>query len=722
MRWSSDQALTLLKDASTPELMALADEQRRARHGRTTYCVHSYNLNTTNLCENRCKLCAFWREREAPTAYVLTLDQARDVLMRIRDWKLTDLHVVGGVIPELNLEYYEKLMHLAKEILPGALIQGMTAVEIRWLADQSGIALRDVLIRLHEAGLGALSGGGAEIFAEAIRGQICTRKIPAADWLAVHETAHTLGIPTNATMLFGHLETNEDIVDHLSRLRSLQDRTGGFQAFIPLPFHPAGTQLGLTRGPSGDRIARVAALSRLFLDNVPHLRMLVNYVDRKVLGALTHGGVDDIGGTSLDERIAKAAGAPDRHRFSSPGEMETFIRSLGLQPVLTNSVYAGTAVSSSGRIVQPTPAACGDLLSAITAGRRLTSAEAVLLYDEAPLGRIGSAALQRRREIVAGRQVTYVIDRNQNVTNICEAKCKFCAFHVTPESGKGFVLSVEEVVGKVRAAARAGATQILLQGGINPACGLPYYEEIFNRIRKETDIWIHSLSPTEIVYFAKQEHLPVRQVLERLIAAGLQSLPGGGAEILVDEVRARVSPGKATAGEWFEVMETAHGLGLKTTATMVYGLGETTVQRVEHLMRVRALQDKTHGFTAFIPWSFQPNRTALDLPEQTGADYLRMVALARVVLDNVPHIQAGWVTEGPDAAQLALSFGADDFGGVLMEEQVVRATGVAYAVTVDQVRDLIRDAGWIPAQRTTQYGSLDNGGRKSVPGAAPCLG
>ncbi len=702
MRWSPDQALKALQSASTAELMALADGQRRARHGCATYYVHSYNLNPTNLCENRCKLCAFWRERDAQTAYVLTLDEARDVLMHVRDWNLTDLHVVGGIIPELDLAYYEKLLRLAKEIIPGALIQGMTAVEIRWLADQAGLAVREVLIRLREAGLGALSGGGAEIFAEEVRERICTRKIPASEWLAVHETAHQLSIPTNATMLFGHLETDADIVDHLSRIRALQDKAGGFKAFIPLPFHPAGTELDIRRGASGDRIARVAALSRLFLDNVPHLRMLVNYVDRKLLGALTQGGVDDIGGTSLDERIAKAAGAPDCHRFSSPKEMEAFIRSLRLLPALTNSVYAGTDAYGKAE-TGASSLSCRDLLSSAAAGKRLTAEEAVWLHDTAPLGHLGVAALQRRREIVAGRRVTFVIDRNLNVTNICEAKCTFCAFHVAPESGQGFTLSVDEIVSKVRAAAQAGATQILLQGGINPACGLAFYEQVFARIRQESPLWIHSLSPTEIVFFAKQERLSVRSVLERLIAAGLQSLPGGGAEILVDAVRARVSPHKTTAGEWLNVMETAHALGLKTTATMVYGLGETTAQRVEHLIRVRELQDRTRGFTAFIPWSFQPNRTALDLPEQTGADYLRMIALSRLVLDNVPHIQAGWVTEGPDAAQLALQFGADDFGGVLMEEQVVRATGVAYAVTADQVQALIREAGWLPAQRTTQY-------------------
>ncbi|MEK7752658.1 MAG: cyclic dehypoxanthinyl futalosine synthase, partial [Acidobacteriota bacterium] len=380
-----------------------------------------------------------------------------------------------------------------------------------------------------------------------------------------------------------------------------------------------------------------------------------------------------------------------------------FIRALGLAPVLTNSAYAGTrAAKKAGR-----GAPCLAILAEAAAGRRLTAREAIRLHDKAPLGLLGKAALKRRRAIVPGDRVTYVFDRNLNVTNICETGCKFCAFHVTPESGKGFTLSVEEIVGKVREASAAGATQVLLQGGLNPACGLAFYETVFARIRAETDIWIHSLSPTEIVYFAKRERLPVRQVLERLKSAGLQSLPGGGAEILVDEVRARVSPRKTTAAEWFDVMEAAHAMGLKTTATMVYGLGENSAHRVEHLMRVRELQDRTGGFTAFIPWSFQPNRTALNLPAQTGADYLRIVALARLVLDNVPHIQAGWVTEGPDMAQLALSYGADDFGGVLMEEQVVRSTGVSYGVTAAQVRDLIREAGWIPAQRSTQYVVLE---------------
>jgi dehypoxanthine futalosine cyclase len=699
-RIDAARARALLASAPTSQLMAMADSRRRRLHDRRTFHVHSHNLNPTNICENRCRFCAFRRDRGDDEAYIVTLEAARQDLLRARGWGLTDLHVVGGIIPELDLAYYEALLRLAKELLPDVLVQGMTAVEIHWLATRSGLPVRSVLERLKEAGLGALSGGGAEIFAEDVRRTICPDKISAEAWLGVHEEAHALGIPTNATMLFGHVEGDADIVDHLDRLRSLQDRTAGFQAFIPLPFQADGSELGIKRGPTGDRVARVTALARVYLDNVPHIRALVNYMDRKLLGALMHGGVDDIGGTSLNERIAKAAGAPERYRFLAAEEMTDFIRRLGLEPVLTNSAYEGVVA------MPPAPGMPGRWSAALARaedGKRVSGDEAVLLHDDAPMAELGRVADLRRRQRVPGDRATFVVDRNLNVTNVCVAGCRFCAFHVKPGSDRAFALSADEVVAKVRESAAAGATQILLQGGLNPELDIVYYERLFERIRDEVDIWVHSLSPTEVLYLATRAGVTVRETLERLKRAGLQSLPGGGAEILVDEVRQRVSPNKISADDWFEVMRTAHGLGLKTTATMVYGLGETSAQRVEHLLRVRELQDETGGFTAFIPWSFQSPRTGLEMAPQSGADYLRIVALARIVLDNVPHIQAGWVTEGPDVAQLALAFGADDFGGVLMEEQVVRSTGVSYAVTRAQVVDLIAAAGWIPAQRTTQY-------------------
>jgi dehypoxanthine futalosine cyclase len=708
---TASEALALLRGADTAELMGRADARRRAMHGRTVFFTHSLNLNPTNICENQCELCAFWREAGSEEAYFLTVDEARRRLEAARAMNLTDLHIVGGIQPQVDLAYCEALFNLAREVLPSVLRQGLTAVEIHYLAQKAGLDVPAVLRRLQAAGLEALPGGGAEIFADATRKRICSHKIRAGDWLAVHAEAHRLGLPSNATMLFGHLESDEDIVDHLGRLRDLQDRTGGFQAFIPLPFQPGGTRVEGATSAGGYRIARVVAVARLFLDNIPHLRMLVNYVDRKLLQVLLQAGVDDIGGTSLDERIALAAGGGAGGRFGSVDAMAAFIADLGLEPRLVNSRYQPAPGTASAVSPVPCPPPVrGPVVEAALAraleGQRLTDAESVALLDGADLWELGVAAHRRRRERVPGDCGTFVVDLNLNLTNVCEAGCKFCAFHVPPGSDRAFTLTADEVVGRVVEAVRQGATQVLVQGGLNPDLDLGFYERMLQAIKQRVDVCLHSLSPAEVQYLARRAGIPVRAALERLRAAGLDSLPGGGAEILVEAVRQVVSPRKISADDWFEVMATAHGLGMKTTATMVYGLGETSAQRVEHLMRVRSLQDRTGGFTAFIPWSFSPHRTQMPREAATGVDYLRMIALSRLVLDNVPHIQAGWVTEGPDLAQLALVFGADDWGGILMEEQVVRATGAAYDVGIERVTALISEAGLTPVQRTTQYGPL----------------
>ncbi len=718
-RISPDDALCLLTEAETAELMGMADEVRRRLHGRRTHFVHSLNINPANVCENRCELCAFWREPDAADAYVMTLDQVRERMAEAVGWELTDLHIVGGLTRQLGIEFYESFMRLAREILPGVLVQGMTAVEIQYVADVARLSVTETLRRLKDAGMGTLSGGGAEIFAPAVRQRICGNKISAEQWLAVHEQAHAIGLPTNATMLYGHIETPADIVDHLTRLRDLQDRTGGFKAFIPLPFHVSGTKLPVDHGPGGHTVSRVVALSRIFLDNFPHVRVLANYTDLKLLGVLTHCGVDDIGGTSLAERIARAAGAPPTHSFASTEEMTDFLEDLGLEAVLTNSAYgpAGDvstdaptkppAAPSDVRPPRPTSAAmspiAAEALELAGAGRRISAAQAVALHDEAPLHSLALAANRARQHAACRDRVTFVMDRNINITNVCEAGCRFCAFHVAPGSDKGYVLSVEQMVEQVVEAVELGATQILLQGGLNPELDLGFYERMLSSIKARVDVCLHSLSPAEVLYLSRTSGLGLAETLERLRGAGLDSLPGGGAEILVDDVRRRVSPRKISADDWFAVMAAAQEMGMRTTATMVYGMGETTAQRIEHLIRVRDLQDRTGGFTAFIPWSLQTNRTELSYRQQTGVDYLRVVAMARLVLDNVAHIQAGWVTEGPDVAQIALACGADDFGGILMEERVVRATGVSYSVSADEVISLIRETKMTPVQRTTQY-------------------
>ena len=694
----------MLRRESTPALMARADAIRRARHGNKTYYVHSHNLNPTNRCVLKCPLCSFWRSACAEDAYLLSLEQVRENLSKAKGWGLTDLHIVGGMVPELDLAYYEQLFQMAREMLPGVLLQGMTAVEIQWLADRAGCSVREVLERLSACGFGSISGGGAEIFHPEIRQQIAPRKLSADQWLAVHKTAHEVGIPTNATMLFGHIEKDEHIVDHLSRLRALQDETGGFLAAIPLPFQANGRALGIQYGPGGDRQVRIAALTRIYLDNFPHVRMLVNYMDRNLLGVLTHSGVDDVGGTSLNERIAQAAGAPESRRFSSSEAMAAFLLDHGHTPVLTNSMYEKMA---GGAPTERRLPVWREILDFAEAGKRLKAEEAAILLKEAPFQELGRVANLRRDEAVDADQSTYIFDKNLNSTNVCVNECAFCAFYTSADRPHAYALSPEQVVEKVRRAADAGATQILLQGGLNPDLGLDYYEACFSGIRDNVDIWIHSLSPTEIDYLAQKEDLSHTECLIRLKSAGLQSLPGGGAEILVDAVRRQISPKKIRSDGWLAVMEAAHAIGLKSTATMVYGFGETAEQRIEHLIRIRDLQDRTGGFTAFIPWSFSPDKTAMEgVRRQNGVDYLRMISIARLVLDNVPHVQAGWVTEGPDLAQLALNFGADDFGGVLMSEEVVSATGLRYGVSEAQVVHLIQETGRIPVQRTTQYEPL----------------
>lgn len=720
-RISDEEALHMLKHMPTAELMARANEIQRARHGNKVYYVHSHNLNPTNLCVVKCKLCSFYRDENAPDAYVTTLEDAKKDLERAQGHNLTDLHIVGGMIPELDITYYEELFALSREMLPGVLLQGMTAVEIHWIAGNAGISVKECLERLTANGFGSISGGGAEIFHPEIRKKIATTKILAQHWLDVHREAHAQGIPTNATMLFGHIEEDEHLIDHLSRLRSLQDETNGFQAVIPLPFQANGKALGIKYSPTGDRQVRVAALSRIYCDNFPHVRMLVNYMDRKLLGVLTHSGVDDIGGTSLNERIAKEGGAPQSQKFFTAEEMEEFLTNHGHTPVLTNSAYEQLEGQPDVKALPPMPTVSTrwkPILDRVEAGERLNAEDATILMDEAPFQELGRVAAKKRELAVPGELATYVFDKNLNTTNVCVVDCKFCAFYTNPENKRGYTRSPEQILEEAKKAAEAGATQILIQGGLNPDLKLDYYEKCLTLIRDNVDIWIHSLSPTEIEFIAAEENITIKECLKRLQAAGLQSLPGGGAEMLVDDIRKAISPKKTRSQAWLDLMDDAHSIGMKTTATMVYGFGETGAQRVEHLIKVRDQQDKTGGFTAFIPWSFSPNKTKLDCPRlMNGTDYLRMVAMARLILDNIPHLQAGWVTEGPDVSQLALQFGADDYGGVLMTEEVVSATGLEYGVTEDQVVNMIREAGYVPAQRTTQYDTIRVYGEEETVGA-----
>jgi cyclic dehypoxanthinyl futalosine synthase len=300
--------------------------------------------------------------------------------------------------------------------------------------------------------------------------------------------------------------------------------------------------------------------------------------------------------------------------------------------------------------------------------------------------------------------VTYVADRNINYSNICVCACRFCAFFRPPGHPEGYVLGREELDRKIRETIALGGTQILMQGGHHPDLPLSFYEDLLAWIRAGyPDLHIHCFSPPEIVFFARKEGLAVSEVIARLVRAGLNSLPGGGAEILVDRVRSRVSPNKCSTAEWLGVMEEAHKQGLKTTATMMFGHEEEDPDRLEHFFALRDQQDRSGGFTAFIPWTFQPGNTAIRREAETAQSYLRVLALSRLTLDNVPSIQASWVTMGPQIAQLALRFGANDFGSLMIEENVVAAAGVSFRLSRREIHSIIGRAGFVPRQRTMDY-------------------
>ena len=349
-----------------------------------------------------------------------------------------------------------------------------------------------------------------------------------------------------------------------------------------------------------------------------------------------------------------------------------------------------------------------EIMDKASAGGRLTPDEALALYTSAPtsaLGRLADAARRRRHP---DDVVTYIIDRNVNYTNVCVARCKFCAFYRPVGSTEGYTLGRDEIFAKIEETIRLGGGQLLLQGGHNPDIPLEWYEDLFRAVKARfPEFRLHALSPPEVIHISRLSQLPVPTVIARLIAAGLDSIPGGGAEILVDRVRRILNCyNKATADEWLDVMRHAHRAGLRTTATMMYGTVETMEERLEHMFRLRDLQDETGGFTAFITWSFQPQHTELGGTEATGIEYLRTLAVARLVLDNFDNLQCSWVTQGGKVGQLSLAYGANDMGSVMIEENVVRAAGAEYCMDEFEVVRNVENAGFTAKRRNMHYDIL----------------
>ena len=344
----------------------------------------------------------------------------------------------------------------------------------------------------------------------------------------------------------------------------------------------------------------------------------------------------------------------------------------------------------------------------IESGGRLEADEALQLYRQAPTYWLGRMADGVRRRKHPDNLVTYIIDRNVNYTNVCVARCNFCAFYREVGADGGYVLGFDEIFKKIEETQALGGVQLLMQGGHNPDLPLAWYEDLFRAVKARfPDFKLHALSPPEVLHISRMSKLSPREVIDRLIAAGLDSVPGGGAEILVDRVRKLLNCyNKASADEWLDVMRHAHQAGLRTTATMMYGTVETDEERLEHMLRLRALQDETGGFTAFITWSYQPEHTERGGYEATGIEYLRTLAIARLVLDNFDNLQASWVTQGGKVGQLSLAFGANDMGSVMIEENVVRAAGASYCMDEVEIVRNVEDAGFAAKRRNMHYDIL----------------
>ena len=366
--------------------------------------------------------------------------------------------------------------------------------------------------------------------------------------------------------------------------------------------------------------------------------------------------------------------------------------------------------------LQPQPRSAPSLdhlLTDAAAGQRLSLDEAVRLYSEAPLFDLGQAADLRRQSLHPQGVVTYIIDRNINYTNFCTEYCTFCAFYRPlkgPKASEGYILDFEKIYEKIAETVEMGGTGVLMQGGIHPDLKIDWFERLFTGIKQRfPQIWLHCLSASEVLAIAEYSELSLRDTIARLRDAGLDSIPGGGAEILDDDVRFRIARLKCRTEDWVSVHRTAHQLGMRTTATMMFGVGETFDQRINHFEVVRKLQEETGGFTAFIPWSFQPHNTALGgrgWDEATSVEDLKVLAIARLYLDNIENVQASWVTQGMKVLEVGLHFGGNDVGSVMLEENVVKAAGTSNCTTEEELRRIIRDAGFKPVQRDTLYRTM----------------
>jgi len=695
----------------------LANIARERKNGNRCYYVRNQHINYTNICSNQCRFCSFSLPPGDERGQTMSVAQVRERVAACLGQVVSEIHVVGGVNPELEYDYYLDLIRAVKEARPSAHLKAFTMVELAQIARKAGKPLTETLAELKAAGLDSLPGGGAEVFSDRVHGELFPDKQQADEWLEVARTAHRAGLPSNATMLYGHIETVEEKVYHLLRLRELQDETNGFLAYLPLHFCPVNTELaGKVEEATGEQDLREIALGRLMLDNFEHIKPFWVMISPPVAQAAQWYGADDIDGTVVEYEITRDPVHDTKQRLTHR-QLVHLIEEAGREPSERDAKYEHVAsgepaASTSAKAARAEPVSLDDVASKASSGERLTAEDAMLLWRHPNLVELGALADVVRVRKHPGPVVTYVTGRNINYTNVCSVRCAFCAFSRGKTDEDAYVLPKEEIFRKVEEMVAADGIEILMQGGLNPELRIDYFEDLFRSITDQyPQVILHALSPTEIRFIARISGLSISDTIGRLRESGLHSIPGGGAELLVDAIRDSISPRKDRVEEWLGVMREAHGQGTPSTATMMYGTIESPEQRTEHLLRIRELQDETGGFTAFIPWSFQPNGSPLgeelkarpDWQPATACNYLRTVAVSRLLLDNIENIQASWVTQGIKVAQISLRYGVNDFGSTMMEENVVRAAGTRFEVQVREIERNIRQAGSEPRKRNTRY-------------------
>ncbi|MFP4390956.1 MAG: aminofutalosine synthase MqnE, partial [Desulfococcaceae bacterium] len=611
-RLGPEDGIVLFESSDIIGVGRLADRDRRRRHGDRAFFIQNQHLNYTNVCRNQCRFCAFGRDSDRRDgAFTMNILDVRERLLERSADPVREIHIVGGVNPSLPFQYYLDMIRTARFVRPKATIKAFTAVEIDHMAQLSGLGLTGTIRALKEAGLGMVPGGGAEVLCERIWRELYPNKIGGDRWLEVTEALHREGVVTNATLLYGHIETVEERVRHLLRLRELQDRTGGFSAFIPLAFHPANTELSDLSGPGAVDDLKMVSVARLMLDNFDHVKAYWVMLGERLAQVALSFGADDLDGTIVEEKITHMAGATSPSGLARERMVE-LIRSAGFEPVERDSFYraveaeggswksevgsqeSGVGSQESGvgsqkpevgsqkpedsNASRPYPSVpvpgkedLTPILNEAAQGQRISPQDALALLQSADLLTLAELAEGKRWALHPEPLVTFVIDRNINYTNVCASGCRFCAFFRCGDDEDAYVIERDTLRAKIQETVELGGTQILLQGGMHPDLDLDFYTDLLRFIHDEFDIHVHGFSPPEIAFLVKKTGLSPEKVLQELIDAGLNSIPGGGAEILVDEVRDKISPRKCSAGEWLEVMRVAHRLGLRTSATMMFG-------------------------------------------------------------------------------------------------------------------------------------------------------